>query len=412
MADDRNSKRPKTISRSSVEDSTNDARVISLESEIHSLRSENARLRQQLQWFEGHHDVLPVVVPTPTRTVDISRLDTSLVTHVVTFLGTSLELLNVALTCKAFGWQQPASGLDWSIADEVARRVVHSWRNDIEGVRIKLPQYVRSTTTWLSILHESEHPLKFRTLLGNGIEYHNGRRTLVRGISNDIAGTAIASNYIMVSGEHYAEFRVTGNRPFLGIVRPMSNLDPDRFSNDNFHFFDRALCEDLLFARSDEWGSGNVHACQYCCEDGDMIWTNWEREDLGWDEWEGMEDCKTGDTVGMRLNLDKGTLTVYKNSRRLGVMKDGLSGSYCWFATVIEVSKVGIRRSGAGDALNGEVIQVIRNLSCGVIHVNAVVGQLSQKGFSEADIMSSIEHLDNEGHIYSTIDEDHYQYAE
>ena len=80
----------------------------------------------------------------------------------------------------------------------------------------------------------------------------------------------------------------------------MSNLDPDRFSNDNFHFFDRALCEDLLFARSDEWGSGNVHACQYCCEDGDMIWTNWEREDLGWDEWEeGMEDCKTGDTVGV-----------------------------------------------------------------------------------------------------------------
>ena len=36
--------------------------------------------------------------------------------------------------------------------------------------------------------------------------------------------------------------------------------------------------------------------------------------------------------MGLLLNLEAGTLAVYLNGRRLGVMKDGLSGEYCWFA--------------------------------------------------------------------------------
>ena len=53
----------------------------------------------------------------------------------------------------------------------------------------------------------------------------------------------------------------------------------------------------------------------------------------------------TGDTVGMLLNLDEGTLIVYKNNRRLGVMKDGLSGSYCWYVTVDGIDKVAIKEA-------------------------------------------------------------------
>ncbi|EJK60048.1 hypothetical protein THAOC_19669, partial [Thalassiosira oceanica] len=118
------------------------------ESETHALRSENARLReqllrsdaevarlrQQLQRLQGSHEALPapVVVPASTPTVDLSRIDTSLVTHIVSFLGTSLELRSLALTCKSFGWQRPATGLDLSLAEEVARQVVCSGRNDVE----------------------------------------------------------------------------------------------------------------------------------------------------------------------------------------------------------------------------------------------------------------------------------------
>jgi hypothetical protein len=37
-----------------------------------------------------------------------------------------------------------------------------------------------------------------------------------------------------------------------------------------------------------------------------------------------------GDRIGMLLDLDQGTMTVYKNDERLGVMATGLSGEYCW----------------------------------------------------------------------------------
>ena len=350
MADDQSSKRRKTNSEASGDSTCDD------ESEIQALRSENARLRQQLLgadtevtrlrqrlgYFEGCHDVLPVVKQTPT--VDLSRLDKGLVTHIVSFLGTSLDLRNLALTCKAFGWHQPAFGQDLSLVEEVARQVVCSGRNDVDGARITLSPYARGTTTWLSILRESEEPLKFDTLLGRGIEHANERRTLIH---TGRVSTAVSSNYVMVSGIHYAEFHIaegTLGKPHIGIVRPMPNLDPASYAIERFAFFEGSLFDDLLATRTDEWGTGNVHTCFYITYNGRICWTNWDNvQQIGVD-WEGMEGCNAGDTVGMLLNLNDGTLTVYKNNRRLGVMKDGLSGSYCWFATCYDETTVTIGR--------------------------------------------------------------------
>ncbi|EJK75519.1 hypothetical protein THAOC_02754, partial [Thalassiosira oceanica] len=68
---------------------------------------------------------------------------------------------------------------------------------------------------------------------------------------------------------------------------------------------------------------------------------------------------------------------------------------------------------GAGNSLNDEVVNVIRGLGGeSGAHVNEIVSQVSLKGFSEMDIRDAVTYLSNEGHIYSTIDEDHYQYAE
>ena len=329
------------------EEDARDARHDALESENHALRSEVARLRQQLvsaddenrrlrgqlDRLQGNHEVLPVVIPPPTPTVDLSRLDTTLVLHIASFVGTTLELLNLALTCKSFGWQQLATGQDWSLVEEVARQVVCSGKNDVEGARINLSPYVRGTTTWLSILRESEHPLKFDTLLGRGIEYANERRTFIHTSSG--VSTAVASNYVMISGIHYAEFQIDTGTPCIGVVRPMPNLDPARFANDNFYFFKRSSFDDFIAARTDEWGAGNVHYCEYVTVSGRMSWTNWDGERQYGIAWEGGEVVGAGDTVGLLLNLNEGTLTVYKNNRRLGVMKDGLSGSYCWCATIV-----------------------------------------------------------------------------
>jgi len=40
-----------------------------------------------------------------------------------------------------------------------------------------------------------------------------------------------------------------------------------------------------------------------------------------------------GDRIGMLLDLDQGSMTLYKNDIRLGVMQaEGLSGPLCWSA--------------------------------------------------------------------------------
>jgi hypothetical protein len=47
--------------------------------------------------------------------------------------------------------------------------------------------------------------------------------------------------------------------------------------------------------------------------------------------WQGMQPANDeGDRIGLLLDLDQGTTTVYKNDERLGVMATGLSGEYCW----------------------------------------------------------------------------------
>ena len=47
--------------------------------------------------------------------------------------------------------------------------------------------------------------------------------------------------------------------------------------------------------------------------------------------WEGCEGAHDGDRIGMLLDLRAGSLTVYKNDARLGMITSaGLSGELCW----------------------------------------------------------------------------------
>ncbi|EJK49272.1 hypothetical protein THAOC_31875 [Thalassiosira oceanica] len=302
---------------------------------IAELESEIERLRRRGQG-EGNHGVLPVVVAT---TVDLSRVDTSIFSHVTSFLGTSRELLNLALTCKAFGWRQPVSTLNWSLVEEVARQTVCSRATDDE--MSCLPQYVvTGATTWLSILHRHGHLLVFDVLLGGYIEHVNGDKTAVcmKG-GYFCSSVAVSSGYVMRSGAHYAEFLITGE-PYIGIVRPMPGLDTSAYQEGDFCFIgDDDLYAVFLFQRSDDWGDSDVHECDFSCDDGTLSFTAWEEnaiDEISNYEWVGMESCQSGDTVGMLLNLDEGTLTVYKNNRLLGMMKDGLSGPYCWYVNLFK----------------------------------------------------------------------------
>ena len=46
------------------------------------------------------------------------------------------------------------------------------------------------------------------------------------------------------------------------------------------------------------------------------------------------------------------------------------------------------------------------------VHVNQITEVVTPQGYSAGDIKMAINDLSNEGHIYSTVDENNYQYAQ
>ena len=49
------------------------------------------------------------------------------------------------------------------------------------------------------------------------------------------------------------------------------------------------------------------------------------------DQLGGNQGSKEGDSIGMLLDLDQGTVAVWKTDEKLGVMQsEGLSGPLCW----------------------------------------------------------------------------------
>lgn len=56
-------------------------------------------------------------------------------------------------------------------------------------------------------------------------------------------------------------------------------------------------------------------------------------------------------------------------------------------------------------------LSVLIAMSDSGVHINQIKASLASQGFSDSDVLKAINELSNEGHIYSTIDEQHYQYA-
>jgi len=86
---------------------------------------------------------------------------------------------------------------------------------------------------------------------------------------------------------------------------------------------------ELLQERNERWGDGNVHYCTYFISDGSCVWSDFAGDiEVGTDL--NVPGVERSNVVGMLLDLDEGTLAVYVNGRRQGVIKDGLTGDYCW----------------------------------------------------------------------------------
>eukprot|EP01048_Picozoa_sp_COSAG05_P001722 COSAG05_NODE_59_length_23169_cov_37.393698_14_plen_1520_part_00 len=135
-------------------------------------------------------------------------------------------------------------------------------------------------------------------------------------------GTAVCGKQVMATGSHFADFYLKHGSSGIsvGVARPSFDVHVD-------------------LGLASRFASASPQGWCFCANSG-IVRHNGEAS-----LWAGMEGAKQGDHIGLLLNFDMGTLTVFKSEsssdhywRRLGVLESALSGELCW---MVELRKTG-----------------------------------------------------------------------
>jgi len=275
------------------------------------------------------------------------------------------DMLSLALTCKRFGHKygtttsrsrrlaareankskSGGSGREVrqktepiSLMEVAARTVLYAKWTDEEKKALSR----RENESWIGLYQEFlklfHYPLQFDKLVGDCVEYEANKKSVVcRNLCGawDAFHSAICTN-IMRAGRHTVSFNV--NNPYhsgttLGIMRPTT--EEITMLNTCYPVFD-----DLSTFSLKRYGSlyrNSVDSCLLSTINGQaFICKRWEVDPhTDMNGWEGMEEIReTSFKLGFVLDLDEGTLDVYKNDRLLGNMVAGLTGEYCWVVSL------------------------------------------------------------------------------
>jgi len=199
-------------------------------------------------------------------------------------------------TAAAAAQQQAGT---WSIIEEAARQWIATC---IDQERGWVPR--RGRERWLGLMWEVE-------VLRRGAVFGRSHESITLSEDGSVPTKAVhdytnrtaASKVVMRAGRHYVQFTVmsVSGDMFFGVIRPGWDVeggqDAPRVDGHCFYY------------------TGNG----WCCP--------------GYHSWEGMQGARVGDRIGMLLDLDQGSMTVYKNDERLGVMGTGLrrrGGKFSW----------------------------------------------------------------------------------
>ena len=248
----------------------------------------------------------------------------------------SIDVLSLALTCKRFGVLFDT--VDDSIIKESARIAVQDIATEEELAT--LPYYDgENALTNYHYLQFMRGPLMFDQLV-NAKYLNEEDKTCV--LHSGVGGWATAiSNNILRAGKHYVTFETYNMSVQIGVMRPgkanqIANGLPT--SPEFYQNFTQRL------------GQGGEHVVDNsirCCTldkiRGYCVSSNWYDDPI-FESWEGMEQTFGNFNLGMLLDLDEGTLSVYINRRKLGVMKSGLAGPYCWMVSLYKGKHVTIKR--------------------------------------------------------------------
>ena len=179
-----------------------------------------------------------------------------------------------------------------------------------------------------------------------------------------VFSSAICSN-IMRAGKHNVSFQVNdistaSSGIALGIMRPTTkditsltkcspvHDDLSRFSLKEYEILHNGNVDSCLIGTS--LGIGMLRRRWKQWKESELLAVEEEQREQAEQQtslqpfnWEGQERIlqETNFKIGMVLDLDEGTLDVYKNDRRLGTVMSGLVGEYCWVVTLLNAYRVG-----------------------------------------------------------------------
>ena len=146
----------------------------------------------------------------------------------------------------------------------------------------------------------------------------------------------------MRSGKHYVSFQVNDDNPSenlgvsCGIMRPTTNDITTLIRNCHPAQYDLSA---FSLKEYETLHHNNIDCCLMNTYFGDgYVCKGWKSTTMlsrnQVFHWEGREPTReVSFKIGMVLDLDEGTLDVYKNDRRLGTLRSGLVGEYCWVVT-------------------------------------------------------------------------------
>jgi hypothetical protein len=264
------------------------------------------------------------------------------------------DLSSVSSTCKVFGGKNHKIGDHGnfvSLMKKIAYKLLYEeslpWEKDaLEYTREKSPLFMYDE------LLQLRKPLKFDKLLGHKIKtavgdasilqprYSPGYVKRLRSETRFYRAYTAASNYVMRKGRHFVTFKCNLGKClhptpdallWFGLVRPLIPF-PERqgvFTPFSSHYISRLL-------QLPEWDCGS-NCFVYTSGTGRCQWINMKGGNdhtafVG--DWDGMQPFDGDGEIGLLLDYDDGSLTVYKNGVKLGIMAEGLSGPFCWMVTV------------------------------------------------------------------------------